>query len=292
MPKFIIFDGIIGSGKSTLIKKFAEYMQSKGIKAKAILEPIEQWRSSGALLRYYSDIKANCYEFQTFANVTRIQNILRNIDKETEVYLLEGSIYTDKFVYIELLEGEMGNARLRLYDEFWDLTRRMLPFVPNLFIYLDTSIKTAMNRLAKRGRLEEINGVSTQYLCDLKQANITYYNDILPDLDLESVILGNGYMEIDLNDDEYVTCTLSKIFEIVVQLVDGITDYIDESQREKYVKQIKKRKDKFNEMERVAEDTLKQMALEKAKKLEKEGELFLAGPPPKNQSSINEVKSS
>ena len=87
--KFYIFDGIIGAGKTTFITMLESNLVKGGIKAKAILEPVDIWNETGALKYFYSDIERNCYEFQTFTYITRINAIIDAIyeNQDIDIYL-------------------------------------------------------------------------------------------------------------------------------------------------------------------------------------------------------------
>lgn len=225
MPKIIVFDGIIGCGKSTLLKSFERLLRDKGIKARAIIEPVDQWRESGALLRFYNDTKNFCFEFQIYAAITRMENILKTMenDTDTDIFLLESSPYTDRYVFADMLSGDMGSARMRMYDDLWDILKeRMAKYEIDVFIYLDAKVSTAMERIKKRGRMEEILKVSKQYLYALRHNYLKFYSETLPKIDEDSnpVVLGSGFMEIDFTDDGYISNTLTKILEITHTLID------------------------------------------------------------------------
>ena len=63
--KYLI-DGNIGAGKTTLVNLLETHFNAQGIKTKAILEPVDIWRETGALQYFYGDIPGRAYEFQTF----------------------------------------------------------------------------------------------------------------------------------------------------------------------------------------------------------------------------------
>ena len=117
--KYIIFDGIIGAGKTTLIKLLEENMKNSGYKVKAIYEPVDEWELSGALKLFYQDIKAHCYEFQTYTFITRIRRLLDEIyeKEDIEYYLIERSIFTDKYIFVEMLKETLGITRMNMYNK-------------------------------------------------------------------------------------------------------------------------------------------------------------------------------
>ena len=77
--KFIIIDGVIGAGKTTvisLIEKEINNYKDQNLKVKAIYEPVKLWSDVGALQYFYKDIEKNCYEFQTYSYITRIKSVI------------------------------------------------------------------------------------------------------------------------------------------------------------------------------------------------------------------------
>lgn len=220
MPKFIVFDGLIGAGKTTLIRKLEEGMKHKGIKVKALIEPVDVWRDTGALEHFYKDMKQNCYEFQTFVYISRIKDILQNLEDDIDIYLLERSIFSDRYIFVEMLKNDMGKIRMKMYEEWWDLWKEILPFEFSLFIFLDTNIETSMKRLMQRSRSEEVSGVSQEYQTELRSAHLKFYNK-LPDLGYKSVIINSSEMEMNINDMKY------KILECDTNLLDKVENIIN-----------------------------------------------------------------
>lgn len=220
MPKFIVFDGLIGAGKTTLIKKLEEGMKEKGLRVKALTEPVQVWRETGALEHFYKDIKQNCYEFQTFVYISRIKDILNNIENDIDIYLLERSIFSDRYIFVEMLKEDMGQIRMNMYDEWCELWKHILPFEFNLFIFLDTNPEISMERLHKRNRGEEVGGVSLEYQTKLREAHLHFYNNILPNMDYKSVVIDNSEMKLDINEMKY------KILKCNTNLLDKLENLI------------------------------------------------------------------
>ena len=198
----IIFDGLIGSGKTTLINSLCNYMNSKGIKTLSVLEPVHLWKECGALEHFYKNIPQNCYEFQTFVYVTRIKDLLlkykENHDKY-DVFLIERSILTDRYVFVEMLKDELGTIRYNMYQEWADMWKEVIPFSFDLFVFLDTDIKTSMERIKRRNRNEETQ-IPESYQKNLLNAHETFYNKDLKDLNYKTLHIDNNIMKCDVEN--------------------------------------------------------------------------------------------
>ena len=180
--KFYIFDGIIGAGKTTFIKLLETYLNNNGTSTKAILEPVEVWNSTGALQYFYSDIPRNCYEFQTFTYITRIESIIDTIynNPDIDVYLLERSIWTDRYIFMELLKPMVGELRMRMYNMWCDLWTYIMPIVADKWILLNTSLNESIERIKKRNRDGE-GGINIEYQTNLYKKHIEFYEKLKND---------------------------------------------------------------------------------------------------------------
>ena len=189
--KYIIFDGIIGAGKTTLIKLLEENMKNSGYKVKAIYEPVDEWEVSGALKLFYQDIEKHCYEFQTYTFITRIRRLL------DEYYLIERSIFTDKYIFVEMLKKTLGITRMNMYNKWWSTWKHIMPFQPTLFVLLDTGLEESMNRINERNRIGENGKVEQAYQKNLHKKHLDFYNNMKHIIDLKDIpntIIHKKYM--------------------------------------------------------------------------------------------------
>ena len=105
--KFIIIDGVIGAGKTTVISLIEKEINNETnkdgkLKVKAIYEPVKLWNDTGVLQYFYKDIPKHCYEFQTYSFITRIESVIEDLynNQDADVYILERSIWTDKYIFL------------------------------------------------------------------------------------------------------------------------------------------------------------------------------------------------
>lgn len=209
--KYIIFDGIIGAGKTTLIKLLEENMKNSGYKVKAIYEPVDEWELSGALKLFYQDIEKHCYEFQTYTFITRIRRLLDEIcvDEDIEYYLIERSIFTDKYIFVEMLSETLGITRMNMYNKWWSAWKRIMPFQPTLFVLLDTGLEESMNRINERNRDGENGKVEQSYQKNLHKKHLDFYNNMKHIIDLKDIpntIINKKYMNQNFkNNNEHAS---------------------------------------------------------------------------------------
>lgn len=167
----IVVDGIIGAGKTTFIDKcLVPYLRAQGLIVAVVEEPVELWKESGALKQFYEDPSRRAYQFQTRAFHDRIKMVLERFRayKDTaDVFILERSIFTD-VLFMEMLHesGTIDETEYVDYMDIWTMWSNLMPFTPDLFVYLRPPVEEAMKRLRHRNRDGEA-GVSQAYQTDL-----------------------------------------------------------------------------------------------------------------------------
>jgi deoxyadenosine/deoxycytidine kinase len=156
----VSFDGDIGSGKSTMMKKAQEYYKNN----ENILfaeEPTEKWKlvkdKSGTemLTLFYQDQEKHAFKFQIMAFVSRLSG-LREIVKANSgkniIIITERSLYTDKEIFAKMLydQGKMSEVEyqiyLTLFDEF------AAEFEVNKVVYIRTDPDKCYERIHLRAR--------------------------------------------------------------------------------------------------------------------------------------------
>ena len=152
-PKFIVFEGIDGAGKSTQINLLAKALGERGIVSNVSAEPTTM--PSGKLLRraLSGEIPASAMEMaEMFAH----DRVLHNTDPDIGVcgMLEEGfTVISDRYYYSSLAyqgsvlgydtvaELNLGNESIR---------------TPDLCVFLDLTPERSLERIGKRGEQTEI----------------------------------------------------------------------------------------------------------------------------------------
>ena len=218
VKKFIVIDGVIGAGKTTVISLIEKYTNSDGnktkINIKAIYEPVEKWNSTGALQYFYQDITKNCYEFQTYTYITRIASVIDEIyeNQDADIYILERSIFTDRYIFMELLKDLVGEMRMTMYNQWCDMWAYIMPMRVDKWVLLNTSLNESLKRIASRNRDGETSGISVEYQTNLYDKHIEFYDKLKKD-GKPVIIIESNIMDKDfINDD-------SKIIDIIEKII-------------------------------------------------------------------------
>ena len=155
-PLTILVEGNIGSGKTTLLKQFEE---SKNVMV--ITEPVHKWRDlkgDNLLQRMYEDPKKWSFVFQTYVQLTMLEQHTDRCDEEVKI--MERSLYSARYCFVENLfkTGKMEASEYEVIKAWFEfLTSRMhdVDLGADLVIYLRTSPEKAMERIQQRSRGEE-----------------------------------------------------------------------------------------------------------------------------------------
>lgn len=199
---FYVFDGIIGAGKTTYLKMLANRLNNRGVKTKLILEPVNIWNETGALKYFYEDIPKNCYEFQTLTYATRIKSVIDAIYEtpDATIYLLERSIWTDRYIFMELLKPMVGELRMSMYNLWCDLWSYLLPMKINKWVLLDTSLGESISRIKNRNRDGE-SDIDIEYQRKLYYKHTEFYDELK--VKNENVVIIPSYlMNTNFMEDE------------------------------------------------------------------------------------------
>ena len=217
--KFIVVDGVIGAGKTTIIRLLEDKINSetnpeKKLKVKAIYEPVELWNKTGALQYFYEDISKHCYEFQTYTFITRIGSVIDEIYSapDADVYILERSIWTDRYIFMELLKDLVGDLRMTMYNQWCDVWAYIMPMRVDKWVLLDTSLEESLRRINIRNRNGE-ESISTDYQKQLYEKHIEFFDKLKKD-GKPVLVVNSGLMDINFIENK------EKMNEIIKSILE------------------------------------------------------------------------
>ena len=163
-PRFIAVEGPIGVGKTSLAKKLAD-----SLSADTVLEEVFE---NPFLERFYQDGQSAALPAQMFFLFARARQIegLRQSDLFATVRVSDYLFAKDR-LFAEL---NLSPDELALYDQVVD-SLQVDPPVPDLVIYLQASVDSLLDRIARRGIGFE-RAIDRQYLERLTDAYARYFH--------------------------------------------------------------------------------------------------------------------
>jgi len=183
----IVVDGIIGAGKSTVANFLSEEL---GIRLYEELEDDNKDSLAQRMLdRFYADQSRWSAIIQVMFLNDRFRDI-KAIEEKEESAIIDRSIYGDEiFARTIHYRGQMETDEFVIYR---DLLHNMLEHIkpPEVLVYIDVSVDTAMERIAMRNRSTEADLIPRDYMEDLKK----HYEEWFDEYDLSPKV------RIDLND--------------------------------------------------------------------------------------------
>jgi deoxyadenosine/deoxycytidine kinase len=160
---YIAIEGPIGSGKTTLARLLADR-----IDAKLLLEAYEE---NPFLRQFYDDRKRYAFQTQLFFLLSRFrqQKALNQTDLFYENVISDYIFSKDRlFAAINLSEDELS-----LYDEVERTLTKAIP-VPDVVIYLQSSVPHLMEGISRRGRQFE-EPITAEYLAEVVRIYDDYF---------------------------------------------------------------------------------------------------------------------
>ena len=163
--RYIIIEGPIGAGKTTIASLFADH-----INAKLVLEQVNE---NPFLREFYKSGMKNAFETQLFFLLSRYQQ---------QQELLEADLFQSNIVADYLFHKERIFANLtlnenerNLYYKVYSLLRRDI-LKPDLVVVLYAPVDSLMDRIRSRGHAYE-DALSGEYLTTLSQTYLEFFYD-------------------------------------------------------------------------------------------------------------------
>ncbi len=158
MHHYIVIEGPLGVGKTSLALKLAESMN-----AEALLEDAEE---NPFLRKFYQDPKKYSFQAQIFFLLRRYQRAL----DITQMDLFKRTMISDYLFDKDRIfaRANLDDDEFWLYEQLFQLLRKRIT-PPDLVIFLQATTDVLVERIKKRDKKYE-RGISTKYLDEINQA--------------------------------------------------------------------------------------------------------------------------
>ncbi|OGT78842.1 MAG: deoxyadenosine kinase [Gammaproteobacteria bacterium RIFCSPLOWO2_02_FULL_52_10] len=163
IPEYIVVEGPIGVGKTTLAQRLAATM-----KADLLLEQVSE---NPFLPRFYQDPEASALPTQLYFLFQRARQIesLRQTDMFRQSRVADFLIQKDRL----FAEVTLTDAEMELYYQVYNHLTLEAP-APDLVIYLQAPVDTLLRRVRERG-IEYESSINEAYLKRIADAYIEFF---------------------------------------------------------------------------------------------------------------------
>jgi deoxyadenosine/deoxycytidine kinase len=173
----VVIDGIIGCGKSSLIKQLNDFT--------CFEEPVHEW---SLLPDFYTNMPkyAACFQYQVLFSYHKLYSTFKNVN---DTVILERCPWTSKHIFAEMLVDKnlISSDEYNVYSSFYD----KVAFPTDIYIYLKVDPMLAYQRILSRDRPAE-KLLQFEYLQQLDQK----YEKAFSNLNNVFVVDANQSMEM------------------------------------------------------------------------------------------------
>ncbi len=194
---FIIIEGNIGAGKTTLVN-----MISNSFNAKKILE---EFADNPFLPKFYKDPERYSFPLELSFLAARYNQLKKELASQdlfksftiADYYFMKSLIFSKN----TLIEDEF-----HLYRQLFNIIYNQLP-KPDLYVYLHVPVDSLLHKIKKRGRSYEAD-ISAEYLLKIQKGYFDFFNQ---QNELKILILDTN--EIDFVNNSY---HFNKIADVIL----------------------------------------------------------------------------
>ena len=190
----IAIAGNIGSGKTTLTK-----MLAKRYGWTPNFEPVD---NNPYLADYYEDMSRWSFNLQIYFLNKRFRDVVE-ISRSNETVIQDRTIFEDARIFAPNLH-DMGLMSDRDFDNYTDLFDLMISLVklPDLLIYIRSSVPNLVGHIQKRGREYE-QTIRLDYLKGLNRR----YEEWIKDYKGHLMIVDGDHVNFESNPEDFLKVT-------------------------------------------------------------------------------------
>lgn len=188
--KYIVIEGNIGSGKTSLSKKMAQALDSKLV--------LEEFSENPFLPKFYKDQKRYAFPLELSFLAERYHQLKEELNSYD---LFKKTIVSDYYFSKSLLFAKitLPEDEFNLYQKLFSIIYSNLP-KPDLYIFLYTDIDRLLKNIQQRGRTYE-QDIKPEYL---EQIRNEYVNFLNKQTDFPVLLIDNSNIDFVKNESDFL----------------------------------------------------------------------------------------
>ena len=165
--RFLVIEGNIGAGKTTLAKMIAEEMNAKLV--------LEQFADNPFLPKFYDDPDRYSFPLELSFLADRYNQIKKDVFNPE---LFQSFTIADYFFAKSAIfaQNTLKDDEYRLFRQIFDIVFESMP-KPDLYVYLHADTDKLLQNIKHRGRSYEQN-ISGDYLDKIKSGYFSFFKQI------------------------------------------------------------------------------------------------------------------
>ena len=186
---YIVIEGNIGAGKTTLAKMIAREFNAKLI--------LEQFADNPFLPKFYKEPDKYSFQLELSFLAERYQQLNNEL---TSRDLFRPFTVADYYFMKSLIfaRSTLKEDEYNLYRQIFQIIYKSIP-KPDLYVYLHVDVNNLRSNIAKRGRDYE-QSISAEYLSKIQDG---YYDFFKQQSDIAFLIIDSNNMDFVENQGDY-----------------------------------------------------------------------------------------
>jgi deoxyadenosine/deoxycytidine kinase len=187
---FLVIEGNIGAGKTTLAKMLSEEFDTKVI--------LEKFAENPFLPKFYDNPEKYSFPLELSFLAERYGQLKKEL---TNRDLFHQNTIADYYFMKSLIfaQNTLAQDEYNLYRNFFDIIYERLP-KPDLFVYLHLPEEQLISNIKKRGREYE-KSIEPDYLKKIKEGYFTFFSQ---QSDFPVLILDTSRIDFVANSSHYI----------------------------------------------------------------------------------------
>ncbi len=196
MNKYIVIEGNIGAGKTTLVEELSKKLNYKTI--------FEEFNDNPFLSKFYKEPEKYAFHTEMHFLLVRYNQLKKSFSEYQNQNVISDYHISKSLIFSKNTLNLAENILFEnYYNALFEHTKK-----PDLYIYINKPVKIVAENIHKRGREYE-KGIKSEYLQAISDSYLSF---IKTKLDFPVICLNTNNINFEKNDNR-----INKIIDIITE---------------------------------------------------------------------------